>query len=77
MPGKWFSDAEIAPCLDHQPMPKASRCQAITGRHYNHAQRKNMEAKRRVLDRWAVELQRIIGEPLEAMAADIVMRLAA
>jgi hypothetical protein len=30
-----------------------------------------------VLDRWAVELQRIIGEPLEATAADIEMRLAA
>ena len=77
--GKWFSDAEIAPCLDHQPTKDAQGkpLPAVTGRHYNHAQRKNMEAKRRVLDRWADELQRIIGEPVKARAADIEMRLAA
>jgi len=77
--GKWFSDAEIAPCLDHQPTKDAQGkpLPAVTGRHYNHAQRKNMEAKRRVLDRWAAELQRIIGEPVGARAAGIEMRLAA
>jgi hypothetical protein len=31
------------------------------GKHYNHAQRKNMKAKRNVLDRWAAELRRIVG----------------
>jgi hypothetical protein len=43
--GRWFSDAEIAPCLDHQPTKDANGkpLPAVTGRHYNHAQRKNMQ----------------------------------
>jgi integrase len=70
--GRWFSDAEIAPCLDHQPTRDANGkpLPAVTGRHYNHAQRKNMQEKRRVLYRWAVELRRIVNEAAE-------MRLAA
>jgi integrase len=77
--GRWFSDAEIAPCLDHQPTKDANGkpLPAVTGKHYNHAQRKNMQEKRRVLDRWAAELRRIIGEPVQAKAADAEMRLAA
>ena len=77
--GRWFSDAEIAPCLDHQPTKDANGkpLPAVTGRHYNHAQRKNMEAKRKVLDRWAAELRRIISEPAEMHHADAAMRRAA
>jgi hypothetical protein len=47
---------------------------AVTGKHYNHAQRKNMQYKRRVLYRWATELRRIVGE---AEAVDLEQRLAA
>jgi integrase len=77
--GRWFSDAEIAPCLDHQPTKDAQGkpLPAVTGRHYNHAQRKNMEDKRRVLDRWATNCKRIIGESAEVRTADAEMRLAA
>jgi hypothetical protein len=45
----------------------------VTGKHYNHAQRKNMEAKRNVLDRWAAELRRIVGTP---ESVDLEQRLA-
>jgi hypothetical protein len=77
--GKWFSDAEIAPCLDHQPTRDAhgKPLPVVTGRHYNLAQRKNMQDKRRVLDRWAAELGRIIDGPVEERATDAEMRLAA
>ena len=75
--GRWFSDAEIAPVLDHQPTKDANGkpLPAVTGKHYNHAQRKNMEAKRKVLDRWTEELRRIIAEPVKAIEDD--QRLAA
>jgi hypothetical protein len=74
-----LSDAEIAPCLDHQPTKDThgKPLPAVTGRHYNHAQRKNIEDKRRVLDRWALELQRVVGEPAEVHHADAAMRQAA
>jgi hypothetical protein len=77
--GRWFSDAEIAPCLDHQPTKDANGkpLPAVTGKHYNHAQRKNMQEKRRVLCRWAAELRRIVGEPVEAESVDLEQRLAA
>ena len=74
--GRWFSDAEIATCLDHQPTKDANGkpLPAVTAKHYNHAQRKNMQDKRRVLYRWATELRRIVGE---AEAVDQGRRLAA
>ena len=77
--GRRFSDAEIAPCLDHQPTKDANGkpLPAVTGKHYNHAQRKNMQYKRRVLYRWATELRRIVGEPVQAKAVDQGRRLAA
>ena len=55
----------MTPCLDHQPTRDANGkpLPAVTGTHYNYAQRKNMEAKRKVLDRWAAELRRIVGTP--------------
>jgi integrase len=61
------SDAGISLCLDHQankdengkPLP------AVTRKHYNHAVRKRVAEKRKVLDRWANELRRIIAEPAE------------
>ena len=56
---------EMTPCLDHQPTRDANGkpLPAVTGKHYNYAQRKNMEAKRKVLDRWAAEPRRIVGTP--------------
>jgi hypothetical protein len=55
----------MTPCLDHQPTRDANGkpLPAVTGKHYNYAQRKNMEAKRKVLDRWAAEPRRIVGPP--------------
>jgi integrase len=60
-----LSEASIALCLDHQtnkdengkPLP------AITRRVYNLATRARVAKKREVLDAWAIELRRIIGEP--------------
>ena len=64
------SDAGISLCLDHQaskdetgkPLP------AVTRKHYNLATKKRVTEKRKVLDRWAIELRRIIGDvPVENM----------
>lgn len=60
-----LSEASIALCLDHQaskdengkPLP------AVTRKVYNRSVRIQVEKKRVVLDAWAVELRRIIGEP--------------
>lgn len=57
------SDYGISLCLDHQtnkdengkPLP------AVTNKVYNKATSKRVKEKRKVLDAWAVELQRIIG----------------
>jgi integrase len=57
-------ESSIALCLDHQankdengkPLP------AVTRKVYNRATRIIVTKKREVLDRWAVELRRIIGE---------------
>jgi integrase len=59
-------ESSIALCLDHQankdengkPLP------AVTRKVYNLATRIRVTKKRAVLDRWAVELRRIIGEPV-------------
>jgi integrase len=67
-----LSEAGISLCLDHQankdengkPLP------AITNRVYNLATRVRVEKKRKVLDAWAIELRRIIGEPVEAIEHD-------
>ena len=76
--GRWFSDAEIVPALTtSRPRSNGKPLPAVTGKHYNHAQRKNRQDKRRVLYRWAVQLRRIIGEPVQAIIADAEMRLAA
>jgi integrase len=60
-----LSGAGISLCLDHQankdengkPLP------AVTRKVYNLATRIRVEKKRAVLDAWAIELRRIIGEP--------------
>jgi integrase len=62
-----LSEAGIALCLDHQaskdengkPLP------SVTRKVYNLATRIRVAKKREVLDAWAVELRRIIGEPVE------------
>jgi integrase len=74
-----LSEAGISLCLDHQankdengkPLP------AITRKVYNLATRARVAKKREVLDAWAAELRRIIGEPVEVKPADDEMRLAA
>lgn len=55
----------MTPCLDDQPTRDANGkpLPAVTGKHYNYAQRKNMEAKRKVLDRWAAEPRRSSARP--------------
>ena len=61
-----LSEASIALCLDHQankdengkPLP------AVTRKVYNRATRIIVAKKREVLDAWAVELRRIVGEPV-------------
>jgi integrase len=67
-----LSEAGISLCLDHQankdesgkPLP------AVTRKVYNLATRVRVAKKREVLDAWAVELRRIIGEPvIERLAA--------
>jgi hypothetical protein len=58
-----LSEASIALCLDHQankdengkPLP------SVTRKVYNRATRIIVTKKREILDRWAVELRRIIG----------------
>jgi integrase len=66
------TEANISLCLDHQankdedgkPLP------AITRKVYNLATRKRVERKRKVLDRWAAELRRIIeGAEMLKLAA--------
>jgi len=66
----------MTPCLDHQPTRDANGkpLPAVTFKHYNHAQCKNMEAKRKVLDRCAAELRRIVDPP---ESVDLEQRLAA
>jgi len=49
------------PPADQGRERQAAAC--VTGKHYNYAQRKNMETKRKVLDRWAAEPRRIVGPP--------------
>jgi integrase len=61
-----LSEGSIALCLDHQankdengkPLP------AVTRKVYNRATRIIVTKKREVLDRWAVELRRVVGEPV-------------
>jgi integrase len=67
-----LSEAGISLCLDHQankdengkPLP------AITRKVYNLATRARVAKKRAVLDAWAAELRRIVGEPVKAIECD-------
>jgi integrase len=67
------SDYGISLCLDHQTGKDkdGNKLPAVTNKHYNLATKKRVNEKRKVLDRWAVELRRIIAEPA------IKLRLAA
>jgi integrase len=74
-----LSEAGISLCLDHQankdengkPLP------AITRKVYNLATRVRVAKKREVLDAWAIELRRIVGEPAKTHHVDAAMQLAA
>jgi integrase len=73
-----LSEAGISLCLDHQaskdengkPLP------AVTRKVYNLATRIRVTKKREVLDAWAIELRRIIGNP-PVKAVDPMLRLVA
>jgi integrase len=66
-----LSEAGISLCLDHQASKDADGkpLPAITRKVYNRSVRIQVEKKRVVLDAWAVELRRIIGEPVELRLA--------
>ena len=74
-----LSEAGISLCLDHQaskdengkPLPP------VTRKVYNLATRVRVAKKREVLDAWAIELRRIIGEPAPKVIAQDNLRLAA
>jgi hypothetical protein len=68
-----LSESAISQCLDHQatkgedgqPLP------AVTNKVYNVSVVGRVERKRKVLDAWAVELRRIIGDvPIAIFAAE-------
>jgi integrase len=67
-----LSESAISFCLDHQankdengkPLP------AVTRKVYNLATRTRVAKKRAVLDAWAIELRRIIGEPAMKIVQD-------
>jgi integrase len=71
-------EADISLCLDHQankdengkPLP------AVTRKVYNLATRARVAKKRNVFDAWAIELRRIIDQPVTAVDWD-ELRLAA
>jgi integrase len=64
-----LSEAAISLCLDHQankdddgkPLP------AITRKVYNRATRIQVAKKRAVLDAWAIELRRIVTDPIDRL----------
>jgi hypothetical protein len=66
----------MTPCLDDQPTRDANGkpLPAVTGKHYNFAQRKNMEAKRKVPDRWPPSCA---GSSARRKSVDLEQRLAA
>jgi integrase len=74
-----LSEAAISLCLDHQankdengtPLP------TITRKVYNLATRARVEKRRKVLDAWAMELRRIIGQPAVEAVDQQRLRLAA
>jgi integrase len=59
------SDAAISLCLDHQASKdeNGKALPSITRKVYNLATKKRVTEKRKVLDAWAIELRRIVGEP--------------
>ena len=67
------SDYAISLCLDHQTTKDkdGNLLPAVTNKHYNLATRKRVNEKRKVLDRWAVEMRRIIGAPAVPAATEL------
>jgi integrase len=67
-----LSEAAISLCLDHQANrdENGKSLPAVTRKVYNRAQRITVTKKREVLDAWAIELRRIIGEPVIAVECD-------
>ncbi|WP_454617541.1 tyrosine-type recombinase/integrase [Bradyrhizobium cenepequi] len=69
--------SKIALCLDHRVTTEDGiKLPPVTGRHYIHAEDREMKEKREVLRAWATELRRIIGEA-PGKQADTDLRLAA
>jgi integrase len=56
--------SKIALCLDHRvTTDDGIKLPPVTGRHYVHAEDRELQEKREVLQAWADELRRIIGQP--------------
>jgi integrase len=65
--------SKIALCLDHRVTTEDGiKLPAVTGKHYVHAEARELQEKREVLHAWATELRRIVGQP-----ADTKLRLVA
>jgi integrase len=58
--------SKIALCLDHRMTTEDGvKLPPVTGRHYVHAEARELQEKREVLQAWASELRRIIGQPAD------------
>jgi hypothetical protein len=56
--------SKIALCLDHRVTTEDGiKLPSVTGKHYVHAEGRELQEKREVLQAWANELRRIIGLP--------------
>lgn len=56
--------AKIALCLDHRVTTEDGvKLPPVTGKHYVHAEDREVKEKRDVLQAWAAELRRIIAQP--------------
>ena len=67
---------KIALCLDHRVTSEDGiKLPSVTGKHYVHAEHREPQEKREVLQAWADELRRIIAKP--AVKTVEAMKLAA
>jgi len=70
--------AKIALCLDHRVTTEDGiKLPPVTGKHYVHAEDREVKEKREVLQAWTAELRRIIAEPAPLRQPDTGLRLVA
>ncbi|WP_235939597.1 tyrosine-type recombinase/integrase [Bradyrhizobium hipponense] len=69
---------KIALCLDHRVTTEDGiKLPPVTGKHYVHAEDRDVKEKREVLQAWAAELRRIIAEPAPTKQPETGLRLVA